>query len=368
MLVHPASEAALTTLCVDTGAKVLAACTGTDYSLVGVPAGSDVPAFLKDLESDASVVDAEPDAGVEGPEGGGSTIPAFGDDPFSVVATQTAMQRVGAVKARSRGLNGDGVLVAVIDSGVAFDHALLQGHLSPNGYDFIEEDSDPSDVGNGLDDNEDGRIDEGVGHGTFVASLILGVAPKATILPIRALNSDGVGTASGVARAIAYAVTQGASVINFSGGLSADLRLIQQAVAFARGNGVLVFASAGNRASAVEFPAIFPEVEAVTAVDNQDRKASFASFGPEVDLCAPGVDLIGAHPLSPSGTARWSGTSFSCALATGCYALVRQWDGRSAALDLVERLEAKATSVSAANPVYGPALGRGRVNADTATR
>ena len=279
VLVAAVSDQALSTLCDAKGATVLASCAGTDYCLVKVPDGSDVSSFLKELESESSVDDATPDSGVGGPEGGGSTIPLFGDDPLSQVAAQTAVSHTGAVKARSRGISGKGVLVAVIDTGVAFDHPLLAGHVSPDGWDFIDDDADPSDVGNGLDDNDDGSIDEGVGHGTFVASLVLAVAPDATILPIRALNSDGVGTASGVARAIAYAVAQGADVINFSGGLSTDLRLIQQAVEYAQSHDVVVYASAGNHAGNVDFPGVLPEVECVTALDAIDRKASFAAFG-----------------------------------------------------------------------------------------
>ena len=368
VLVAAVSDQALSTLCDAKGATVLASCGGTDYCLVKVPDGSDVSSFLKELESESSVDDATPDSGVGGPEGGGSTIPLFGDDPLSQVAAQIAVQHTGAVKARSRGISGQGVLVAVIDTGVAFDHPLIAGHVSSDGWDFIDDDADPSDVGNGLDDNEDGSIDEGVGHGTFVASLVLAVAPDATILPIRALNSDGVGTASGVARAIAYAVAQGADVINFSGGLSTDLRLIQQAVEYAQSHDVVVYASAGNHAGDVDFPGMLPEVECVTALDGQDRKASFAAFGAEVDLCAWGIDIVGAHPLSPSGTARWSGTSFSTALVTGSFALLREWDGKSTGFMLAKRLRDKAVGLDAKNPSYVGLLGSGRVNVDYATR
>jgi subtilisin family serine protease len=254
-----------------------------------------------------------------------------------------------------------------VDTGVVANHPLLAGRIAPGGRDFVDGDDDPAEERNFLDDDRDGRIDEGFGHGTFVASLVLAMAPGARVLPIRALDTDAAGTASTVAQAIAWAVAQGADVVNLSAGLLVDLKMITQAVESAREAGVLVIAAAGNRASSVDFPAMLSETEAVTATDLADRKAGFASYGSAVDLCAPGVDLLGAHPLGPQGTARWSGTSFSTALVSGAFALLRERHPSFTAQELLQRLESTAVPVDSMNPAFQGGLGEGRIDVDAAT-
>jgi subtilisin family serine protease len=363
--VHEREE--LDEICRETGATVLGEVAGTDYYTVELPPGTSMAEFLRELDEDTRVVDADEDVPVSLPEGGGSTIPLFGDDPVEEVPLQAALARVGAPGARSRA-TGRGVTVAVVDTGVVASHPLLAGHVAPGGYDFVDGDDDPSEERNFLDDDHDGLVDEGYGHGTFVASLVLAVAPDARILPIRALDTDARGTASSVANAIGWAVARGADVVNLSAGLLADLPMIHQAVANARQAGVLVVASAGNEGSIVDFPAQLAETEAVTATDLGDVKAPFAAYGPAVDLCAPGVDLIGAHPLGFRGTARWSGTSFSTALVSGACALVRERFPTLPFDEVLRRLEDTAVPVDAMNPAYPGGLGHGRLDVDAATR
>jgi subtilisin family serine protease len=235
------------------------------------------------------------------------------------------------------------------------------------GYDFIGRDEDPTDVANGLDDDGDGLVDEGFGHGTFVASLVLAVAPQARVLAIRALDSDARSTSSMVASAISYAVSHGAKAINLSLGIQADMTAVRQAIQSAMGAGVPVFAAAGNRQGAVDFPALLSEVTAVTAVDDTDRRAPFASFGSSVDLSAPGVNVLGAFPRPGAATARWSGTSFSTAITTGAFALLRQMRPSSSASDLVKRLTDTSKSVDSLNPSFAGQLGRGRLDLAAAT-
>jgi hypothetical protein len=368
ILIAPTSLPDLESLCAQKGARVVGPVEGTSYYIVEVPPGVDADDFQRDMDGHAECEDTEKDEGVQFPEGGGSTIPIFVDDGFDAIAIQPPMTTIGVQAAQARGFRGAGVVVAVIDTGIVASSPAMLGHVAPGGWDFIDNDADPTDAPNGIDDNGNGFIDEGVGHGTFVSSLILAVAPDAKILPIRALNSDAVGTASSVARGITYAVAHGANVINLSAGLTQSLLVIDQAVASAKAAGVLVVASAGNLSSpVVEFPASLTDVEAVTALDNSGFKASFASWGSSVDLCAPGASLLGAHPLSPSGTARWSGTSFSTALVTGSFALLRGHDLVSQSRDLMKRLEDTSTNVNTINPAYSGRLGKGLINLTAAT-
>lgn len=367
VVVDPTSPEDLDRLCDEKQATVLGEVDGTDYCRVEIPKGTKLEDFLKDLEDEPCVEDAQPDDDLQFPEGGGTTVPAFVEDDPSSVKAQVALDRIGAAVAQARGHFGFGVVVAVLDTGVDSDHPLLAGRVLPLGHDFVDDDDDPSDVGNGRDDDRDGRVDEGVGHGTFVASLVLAVAPAARILPLRALDSDANGTASGLARAIVWAAGNGAHVINFSGGLPRDMRLLRQALEYARSRNVAVICAAGNRAGPVDFPASLPDSFAVTSVGLDDRRSSFASYGNEVDLAAPGEDLLGAHPLSPSGLARWSGTSFSTALVTGAFALLAGAAGEVPVDDLYRRLRESSASLDAVDPEFKDQLGAGRLDLDAAT-
>ena len=367
VLVDPTSFDDLVELCDDKGAVILGPVEGTTYYEVQVPAGVEVDDFLEDLNDELEVEDEEEDEGVGVPEGGGGTQAAFVDDVFASIGTQPALTAIGALTAQARGYDGAGVVVAVIDTGVVASSPALAGRLVA-GWDFVGGDADPTDVANGVDEDRDGLVDEGVGHGTFVASLILAVAPQASIMPLRVLNSDSIGTASALARAVQYAIDHGADVINFSGGLAGESSVIVQAAENAKAAGVHVVSACGNRnRSPVDYPANASAVQAVTAIELTGVKASFASYGSDVDFVTPGVDLLGAHPRSPSGLARWSGTSFSTALVTGAFALLRGDDAVSSSEDLFDRLAATATSVDALNLPYQGKLGAGRVNLTAAT-
>ncbi|MCC7139269.1 MAG: S8 family serine peptidase [Planctomycetes bacterium] len=367
ILVSAASLDDLEHLCDDKGARVIGPVEGTSYYLVEIPDGVDADDFLEDMDDELEVEDAEKDEGVGFPEGEGTTVPVFVDEGFDAITAQATLDAVGVPQARARGRRGAGVVVAVVDTGVDASSPALAGHLLP-GFDFVDGDANPADVANGADDDGDGAVDEGVGHGTFVASLVLAVAPDASILPVRALNSDAVGTASTVARAIAWAVANGADVVNLSAGLRVQLLSVQQAIANAKNAGVPVIAAAGNRAlSSPDFPASASDAFCVTSVTLARAKAPFASWGSAVDLCTPGVDVLGAHPRSPTGLARWSGTSFSTAIVTGGFALLRGADGGASSESLLQRLESTSVDVDAVNPLHQGKLGEGMLDLDEAT-
>ena len=104
---------------------------------------------------------------------------------------------------------GDGVLVAVLDGGFNLAHPDIAKRISKDAYDAIDLDDDPNDGGNGVDDDLDGTVDDAVGHGTFVASMVLLAAPDATILPIRIVDDEGYGTEKEIVDGIEYAVEKG---------------------------------------------------------------------------------------------------------------------------------------------------------------
>jgi subtilisin family serine protease len=351
----------------DTGARVLGPVEGTEFHRVELPAGMDGDEFLALVDDDVRVVDAEEDAPLDNPEGGASTIPAGTAELAASIPIQPELLRIG-IQAVTGRADGAGIRVAVVDTGVVASHPALAGRVLAGGFDVVGNDVNPTEELNGVDEDRDGRVDEGFGHGTFVASLVLAVAPEARILPFRVLQTDGFGTPSALATGIARAADAGAHVINVSIGMSQQSQAVKQAVQYARDRGAIVIASVGNSGlEDVAFPSAFSDSFGVTSVGSNDVRATFASFGSGVDLSAPGASLLGAHPGFGSGTARWSGTSFSAAIVSGAVALLRQAFPALTPDDVLERLEDTAVEIDALNPGLGGKLGTGRLDLDAAT-
>jgi serine protease len=216
--------------------------------------------------------------------------------------------------------SGAGVTVAVVDSGVDSDHPDLQGQVLP-GLDLV----DPKD---------DGDIDL-VGHGTTVAALIagkedndgvIGIAPKAKILPVRVLNQDNrYDDAMIVAKGVRWAVDRGAKVINLSLGGSGSSAPLAAALDYAFARDVVVVACTGNASASpspsVWYPAREPGVIAVAGMErNGDVLWSGSITGRETVVTAPATQLVGARP---GGYWRVQGTSFAAPMVSGTAALIR---------------------------------------------
>ena len=263
--------------------------------------------------------------------------------------SQSALRQVNLDAAHSA-YNGAGVTVAVLDTGVDLQHPALLGKLLP-GRDMVDDDDVPQDEGFGI----------AWGHGTHVGGIVAVAAPDAAILPVRVLDSNGRGNMFTLAYAIEWAVDQGADVINLSVGAESDSRVLRDTIAEAVAQGVVVVAAAGNLDSAVvQYPAGYPGVLSVTAVDGDNAKASFASFGADwVDIAAPGVGITSTI-VGPqgSGYASWSGTSMSAPFVAGAAALVRQADPGAAPAQIASQLTATAANIDAVNPAYAGQLGR----------
>jgi subtilisin family serine protease len=219
--------------------------------------------------------------------------------------------------------------VAILDTGLQASHPALAGAVRPTGqWDVVSNDPTPSEDFNGLDDDRDGLVDEAAGHGTFVGGVVRMVAPRARLLPIRVLNSDGEGTAFDVAEGIVRAVAAGADVINLSLASIDSSLVVQEAVRFAAAADVLVISAAGNWDSTrAGFPALAVCTLGVSAIDGGLEKAPFANSGQGVDLAAPGVNVYSTFPNPDNPTlstfVHWSGTSIASAFMSGHAALLR---------------------------------------------
>ncbi|OGR72910.1 MAG: hypothetical protein A2089_06010 [Elusimicrobia bacterium GWD2_63_28] len=203
---------------------------------------------------------------------------------------------------------GKGVKVAVIDTGVDFNHP----DLAPNykgGYNAVDPAAAP------LDDQ---------GHGTHVAGTIAavrdnsgvaGVAPAADLYAVKVLDKNGSGQYSWIIAGIEWAIEHRMQVINMSlGGGSGNeaLRLVMEKAGEA---GITVVCAAGNDAGPVNYPAKYPQAIAVSASDSADKIASFSSRGPELAVIAPGVKIHST--LKGGGYGALSGTSMACPHVAG---------------------------------------------------
>lgn len=225
---------------------------------------------------------------------------------------------------------GEGVTVAVVDTGVNARHPDLSGSVLP-GEDFIGD--------------SDGRVDHD-GHGTGMASLIaghghgsgdgiLGIAPGVEILPVRV-----TGHSSEVAQGIRWAAEHGASVVNVSWGDAGEDPALRQAVSYAQQQGAVVVAAAGNPHqgdTSIIYPAAYPGVVAVSGVGRSGDFAVDTSVqGSGMVLAAPGVDMVTAS--TGSEYAIGSGTSDSTALVSGVAALVWAAHPDLDAVNVINRL------------------------------
>lgn len=284
-----------------------------------------------------------------------------GDMMRSSMADQPAACMLRAREAHAVA-TGREVLVAVLDAGFDVSHPVLADRVVP-GYDALDRDGDPNDLGNGFDDYGERHPDSAVGHGNFVAGMVLLAAPDARILPVRVMDDEGYGNNAAIADGIRFAVGRGARVVNISAQAAAllDCRAIRLALDEADARGVVVVASAGNEGqSGLGVIAGDERTVSVGAVDMSSTIAEFsntAGWGEELTVFAPGVDLEG--PMTGGAMGVWSGTSFSAGLASGAAALWLELEPEAAPCVVRERIR------SFVNPAYderGRLLGAGVVD------
>jgi thermitase len=297
------------------------------------------------------------------------TTPSLEDDAASALNLSMAHNV-------SQGL---GSTVAVLDTGVQLDHPALKDNLEGvKGYDFVNNDYIPSDLPDGLDYDDNDKMDEMVGHGTHVAGIVDRVAPEAKIMPLRVLNSDGYGDVFAIAKAIIFAQDNGADVINLSLGTTSNSQLLRKVIEDAvkkdrtkKGvvvkNGVVVVAAAGNsNTDQRHYPAGDNLVSsadglvAVTSVNKEGQKSDFANYGAWVDIAAPGDGIRSAFPTSVY--ANWSGTSMATPFVSGEAALIHAVDGSLRPADLEVRIRCSARSLDETNPTFVGMLGAGHAD------
>ncbi|WP_335938166.1 type VII secretion-associated serine protease mycosin [Streptomyces sp. PTD5-9] len=296
--------------------------------------------------------------GVEGP--GGMGIDGGGECTFPMKRQYEgrpwSLQRV-LLDELWQDTKGKGIRVAVIDTGVDKANPQLGPAVDASaGADLLK------------GGKSDGTVDE-VGHGTKVAGIIaarprkgtgfVGLAPEATIIPIRQNDEKNSGKDTTMATAIDHAIAKKADVINISQDTTKPLAedsALGRAVARALAADIVVVASAGNDGMDGKlrrtYPAAFPGVLAVASSDRNNERAPFSQSGDFVGVAAPGVDIVSTVP--GNGQCTDNGTSFSAPYVAGVAALMRAKYPTWTAAQVVARIEQTAErSVTGHDPFVG---------------
>jgi len=357
------------------------------------------------------------------------------NDPY--YSLSLASMKTGAMRAWDTSTGND-VVVAVIDTGYSLAHEdLTQSWYQNSGETGMTQPGDrcwkgsPEDKrSNGCDDDNNGYTDDWRGwnfygtfdqatgqwiqnntpqagalnqtglalsHGTQVAGLIgatsnneVGIASpnwRTKVMPLQALNDDGEGVTSDIINAIYYAVDNGAKIINMSLGGSANDPALLTATTYAYNHGVTIIAAAGNcgtgqeqgcdttKPGAMGYPALYDHVIGVGATDANDARASFSSYGPGLDVVAPGsgklispmIDTsVAPHNYTSAYAGTLYGTSFASPVVAGIASLILSVRPSALPDDITAIIDGSARKVGAMNSnYYSNEYGHGVITADT---
>jgi subtilisin family serine protease len=352
------------TLSDELGATLLAGSTSLCARLL--PGGTETcDELVLRLTGDSRVITAERDAVLESAEARQESYAS--DDGLGTLQTylvQEAGSAIGLVGAHTVSA-GNGVTIAVLDTGVDPQHPAIATHLV-QGYDFVDGDANATDQPDGIDNDGDGQIDEAYGHGTHVTGILALTAPGASLMPIRVLDADGHGTIATVATGIQYALDHGARVLSLSLGMLRNSDAIQNMLDDAQRRGVVIVCSAGNwgAENPREYPAASSHASAIAATDALAQPATFTSYGSQVALCAPGVGVRSAYP--GGGWRLWSGTSMSAPFVAGTAALLLSLHPAWTSAQVFDRLAQTAKPLVNVPPTEVGKLGGGMLDAAAA--
>lgn len=286
--------------------------------------------------------------------------------PWGIARVGASIVWAGETPGRNR---GQGVNVAILDTGVDVDHPDLVANIE-GGYVAIA-DNPQYPPGSSYDDDN--------GHGSHVAGIVaaadnligvVGVAPEADLYAVKVLDSSGSGWTSDVVRGVNWAIDTRSDanpdndiqVVNMSLSSNYQSTILRAALADAETAGILLVAAAGNDGGAVDYPAAESQVMAVAATGETDLVPSWSSRGPQVELAAPGWYVLSTYVAAQYG---WmSGTSMAAPHVSGAAALV--WAARPDLTAAQVRALLTSSAQDLGAPGWDSVTGAGLVRPDRA--
>lgn len=308
--------------------------------------------------------------------------------PNDIHQDQYHLDIIDAKLAWDVSLGSENVVVAIIDNGVLLSHEDLSANIWNN----------PNETNNGLDDDLNGYVDDINGwdvadndndpsppsnissnsafsHGTACAGIasattnngkgIASIGYKVKIMPVKCTKDDSDGnTLANADDGVFYAIKNNADVISMSYGSSSDAVTSRSIIQSASDNNIVLVSSAGNdSANKANYPASYDAVIAVGATNQNDEKAYYSNYGPNVDLMAPGSFMYTTIASSNSAYGLYSGTSMACPLVAGLVALYKSQFPSASMAAIKAALIEGCENIDAENPNLNGQLGAGRINA-----
>lgn len=357
-----------------------------DEVKVGVHGYLKVPANLALTMSNDQVAEIEKD--------GEASIQAAIPNDYFYLSDQWNMEKVGLEPVWDDYRGNDQIVVAVLDTGLNLDHEDMKSLVWVNEDETGNNDKD--DDGNGYIDDvygynlikESPNINDDNDHGTAVNSIIgantdngLGIAGvnwRISLMQVKVASASGTASLYDIAQGIYYAVDNGADVINMSLGSQTDRGFLEDAVKYAHDQGILMVAASGNSTSSssvsdfVLYPAAYDEVMAVGATDMYDEVANLTNStfishsGNNLDLVAPGVEILTADGDSEDGYKIFDGTSMASPHVAGVAALMLSKNADLSDMEIWNILTETAFNPEAMSGDFSQKYGHGRLDAEAA--
>jgi len=230
---------------------------------------------------------------------------------------QWGPKRIHCEKAWDTGTGSSSVKIAIVDTGIDYNHEDIAGNYVSGGHDWVNDDNDP------IDDNNHGTHCAGIAAAVMDNNIGIAGVAQVKVMAEKVLGSGGSGDSSDVASGITHAADNGANVISMSLGASSPSSVIQDACDYAYNTkGVVIVAASGNDGQPqVSYPAAFDTVIAVGAINQNDQRCDFSNYGEDLELMAPGYRIVSS--IIGDNYDLYSGTSMACPHVAAVAALVK---------------------------------------------